>query len=212
MKNKNLRAALYSRISTVDKGQEINMQADELRAYAAARNWEVIEYSDKGISGAKDNRPGLNQLMRDAKARRFDVVLCWRLDRFGRSLKHLLTALDEFNSMGISFVSLRDSIDFSTAAGKLMFSIVGAFAEFERGILRERVKAGMLHARNVKKIHIGRKPTAPVYLARIIDLFEKEKGSVRQIAHKVNIPRATVQRTLKQYREGLINREGVTIK
>lgn len=113
----------------------------------------VRQYLD--VSGSKDSRPELNGLMADAKRRKFDVVLVWKLDRFGRSLRHLVNALAEFESLGIAFVSLSDNLDLSTASGRLMFQIIGAMAEFERELIRERVKAGMRNAR-AKGIRIGR--------------------------------------------------------
>ena len=128
----------------------------ELRQFAEARGWKLAdEYVDHGVSGSKDSRPELNRLMADAKRRRFDVVLVWKLDRFGRSLRHLVNALAEFESLGIAFVSLSDNLDLSTASGRLMFHIIGAMAEFERALIQERVKAGIRNAR-AKGRRIGR--------------------------------------------------------
>src|ERR1700761_3272590 len=103
-----MRVALYGRVSTLDKGQDVNMQMKELRDYAVRRGWQVEgEYADNGVSGAKESRPELNRLMADAKLRKFDVVAVWKLDRFGRSLKHLVMTLADLESLGIAFVSLR---------------------------------------------------------------------------------------------------------
>src|ERR1022692_3043232 len=119
-----MRVALYARVSTVN-GQSPEMQLAELREYASRRGWEVFgEYVDLGISGSKESRPELNRLMADAHKRHFDVVLCWKVDRFGRSLKHLVNALADLDSYGVAFVSLRDNLDLSTPSGRLMSQIV----------------------------------------------------------------------------------------
>jgi DNA invertase Pin-like site-specific DNA recombinase len=163
------RVAIYARVSTTNHGQDAGLQTGELRQFAEARGWKLTdEYVDAGVSGSKDSRPELNRLMSDAHKRRFDVVLVWKLDRFGRSLRHLVNALAEFESLGIAFVSLSDNLDLSTASGRLMFNIIGAMAEFERELIRERVKAGMKNAR-AKGARIGR-PRVVVDAARIAAL------------------------------------------
>jgi DNA invertase Pin-like site-specific DNA recombinase len=145
--NSSMRAAIYARGSTVN-GQSPEMQLSDLREYASRRGWEVFaEYIDSGVSGAKESRPELNRLMVDAHRRHFDVVLCWKVDRFGRSLKHLVNALADLDSYGIAFVSLRDNLDLSTPSGRLMFQIIGAMAEFERSLIQERVRAGLRNAK-----------------------------------------------------------------
>ena len=124
------------------------MQLAELREYASRRGWAITnEYVDRGVSGAKESRPALNRLMRDAHRRKFDAVLVWKLDRFARSLKQLVNDIAEFESLGVSLVSLRDNLDLSTPSGRLMFQIIGAMAEFERALSQERVRAGLRHAR-----------------------------------------------------------------
>jgi DNA invertase Pin-like site-specific DNA recombinase len=144
-----LRVALYGRVSTLDKGQDVNLQLNELREYSERRGWKITsEYVDNGVSGAKESRPELNRLMADAKKRKFDVIAVWKLDRFGLSLKHLVMTLADLESLGIAFVSLRDGFDLSTPSGRLMFQIIGAMGEFERNLIRERVRAGMAHARS----------------------------------------------------------------
>ena len=169
MTNKASRVAIYARVSTVNHGQDASLQTRELRQFAEARGWTVAgEYVDAGVSRAKDSRPELDRLMVDAKRRQFDVVLVWKLDRFGRSLRHLVNALAEFESLGIAFVSLSDNLDLSTASGRLMFNIIGAMAEFERELIRERVKAGMKNAR-AKGTRIGR-PRVVVDTTRIASL------------------------------------------
>jgi hypothetical protein len=112
-----MKAAIYARVSTLD--QEPENQLAELRRYVEARGWTLTEYVDRGVSGAKDRRPALDRVVADAKRRRFDVLVCWRLDRLGRSLKHLITLLDELQTLGVSFVSLAEGIDATTPAGKL---------------------------------------------------------------------------------------------
>jgi DNA invertase Pin-like site-specific DNA recombinase len=160
--------ALYARVST-HNGQDPEMQLRELREYCQRREWAIAgEYIDVGVSGAEDCRPELSRLMTDAKRRRFDAVLIWKLDRFGRSLKHLVNALAEFEALGIAFVSLKDNLDLTTPSGRLMFQIVGAMAEFERSLIQERVRAGLRNAR-AKGRKLGR-PTAKVDGAEITQL------------------------------------------
>lgn len=163
------RVAIYARVSTTNHGQDASLQTREMRQFAEARGWTLAdEYVDQGVSGAKDSRPELNPLMADAKRRRFDVVLVWKLDRFGRSLRHLVNALAEFESLNIAFVSLSDNLDLSTASGRLMFNIIGAMAEFERALIQERVKAGIRNAL-AKGRRIGR-PRVAVDAAKIAAL------------------------------------------
>jgi len=122
-----------------------------LREYAAQRGFDIIEYRDEGVSGAKDRRPGLDRLMRDAKAHKFDLVIVARFDRFARSTAHLLRALDEFQQRGIDFVSLSENIDTSTAVGKMIFTVLSAVAELERNLIRERVAMGIARAKKQGK-------------------------------------------------------------
>src|ERR1700716_3556150 len=139
------KAAIYARVSTLDQKPENQLQ--ELRRYIEARGWKAVEYVDRGVSGAKDRRPALDSLLRDAKRRRFDVLVCWRLDRLGRNLKHLITLLEDLQALGVAFVSLAEGIDATTPAGKLQMHILGAIAEFEPERIRERVMAGLQRAR-----------------------------------------------------------------
>jgi DNA invertase Pin-like site-specific DNA recombinase len=144
-----MKVCLYARVSTSDKGQSCEVQLLALREYAASRGWTVTrEYTDV-ISGTKESRPGLNQLMQDAKRRKFDALLCWKLDRVGRSLKHLIGLLADLESVRVSFLSLSDNLDLTTPQGRLMFSIIGAMAEFERSLIVERVTAGMKRAKSL---------------------------------------------------------------
>jgi DNA invertase Pin-like site-specific DNA recombinase len=186
-----MKAAIYARVSTVD--QEPENQLQELRRYVEARGWTAVEFVDRGVSGAKDRRPALDQLLRDAKRRRFDVVVCWRLDRLGRNLKHLITLLEDLQALGVAFVSLAEGIDATTPAGKLQMHILGAIAEFERGRIVERVKAGLARARAQ-----GRKLGRP---QRKIseDVLNRARGlSVREAAVKLGVSPATAHRWLSQ--------------
>ena len=128
-----MRAAIYARVSTFD--QEPENQLAEVRRYVEARGWTAVEYVDRGVSGSKDRRPALDQLLADAKRRKFDVVVCWRLDRLGRNLKHLITLLEDLQALGIAFVSLAEGIDATTPAGKLQMHILGAIADYAEPVI-----------------------------------------------------------------------------
>jgi DNA invertase Pin-like site-specific DNA recombinase len=147
-----MRIGIYARVSTKD--QSCEMQLRDLRAYCEARGFDLVrEYVDVGQSGAKDSRPELNILMDDARKRQFDAIVVWRFDRFARSTKHLLMALEEFRSLGIQFISYQENIDTSSALGQALFAIVSVVAELERNLIRERVTAGIRNARaNGKKL------------------------------------------------------------
>jgi DNA invertase Pin-like site-specific DNA recombinase len=163
------KVAIYARVSTTNHGQDSGLQTRDLRQFAEARGWQFAdEYVDSGVSGSKESRSELNRLMADARRRKFDVVLVWKLDRFGLSPPHLVNALAEFESLNIAFVSLSDNLDLTTASGRLMFNIIGAMAEFERELIRERVKAGMKNAK-AKGVRVGR-PRATVDAAQIARL------------------------------------------
>jgi DNA invertase Pin-like site-specific DNA recombinase len=184
------RVAIYARVSTTNHGQDVSLQTREQHQFAEARGWHIFDdYVDRGVSGSKDSRPELNRLMADARRRKFDIVLVWKLDRFGRSLRHLVNALAEFESLNISFVSLSDNLDLSTASGRLMFNIIGAMAEFERELIRERVKAGMKNAR-AKGVRIGR-PKTKVDASQVVRMRE-EGASLREIAARLGVSLGTV--------------------
>jgi len=179
MKEKN--SAIYVRVSTNE--QETDMQEVELREYVEKRGWRYVLYRDKGESGAKDSRPALNAMLNDLRRRKLDVVVVWKLDRLARSLKQLLTIGEECRSLGVDLVSLRQNIDTTLPAGRLTFQILGAVAEFERELLRERVKAGMAQARRTGK-HVGR-PALRKFQPTDIDEMRqlRSKGtSVRKLA------------------------------
>src|ERR1700721_860421 len=141
-----MKIGIYARVSTRD--QSCELQVRDLRAYCMARGLDVVgEYVDAGQSGAKDSRSELNKLMDDARKRQFDAIVVWRFDRFARSTKHLLTALEEFRALGIQFISYQENIDTSSALGQALFTIVSAVAQLERDLIKERVNAGLRNAR-----------------------------------------------------------------
>ena len=188
-----MRTALYARVSTAN-GQDPEMQLRELREYASHRGWVLAgEYVDNGISGTRESRPQLNRLMADAQRRKFDAVLVWKIDRFGRSLKHLVNALADLNAWGVAFVSLRDNLDLSTLSGRLMFAVIGAMAEFERALIVERVKAGLKNART-RGQRLGR-PYRVVDREKIMQL-QADGVSLRQIAKRLGIGYGTVRARL----------------
>ena len=154
-----MRAAIYARVSTLD--QEPENQLQELRRYVEARGWTAQEYVDHGVSGTKDRRPALDRLVADARRRKLDTVVVWRLDRLGRSLKHLVTLLDELQAFGVGFVSLDEGIDLQTPAGRLQLHILAALSEFERCRIAERVRAGLARARSQGK-RLGRRRIRPL--------------------------------------------------
>ena len=152
------RAAIYIRVSTDD--QTVENQAHALQEVAQRRGWEIVTtYSDQGISGAKgrDKRPGLDQMLKDSQRRRFDVIMSWSVDRLGRSLTDLLHVIQHLEACGVDLYLDQQAIDTTTPAGKLMFHVTGAFAEFERSMIRQRVKAGLKRAR-VQGKRLGRPP------------------------------------------------------
>src|ERR1700676_3940770 len=184
-----MRIGIYARVSTKD--QSCELQIRDLRSYCVARGFDIVrEYVDVGQSGAKDSRPELNKLMDDARKRQFDAIVVWRFDRFARSTKHLLSALEEFRSLGIQFVSYQENIDTSSALGQALFTIVSAVAQLERDLIRERVSAGIRNARaNGKKL--GR-PKSSVDRQRILEL-KASGNSLRQIAAALGVGYGTVR-------------------
>jgi DNA invertase Pin-like site-specific DNA recombinase len=191
----NMKVALYTRVSTND--QSVEMQSSDLKRYCDQRGFEVYkEYSDQGVSGTKDKRPALDDLMSDAKKRKFDTVLCWRFDRFARSTKHLITALEEFRHLGIEFISYQENIDTSSPLGKAVFTIVSAISELERNIILERVRAGLKRAKENGMI-LGRPKRLDLDVKELQRMRDKEKLSFRQIAKRVKACPATVYKSLK---------------
>jgi DNA invertase Pin-like site-specific DNA recombinase len=186
-----VRVALYARVSTLNN-QDPEMQLTELREYANRRGWQVFnEYTDQGVSGSKESRPALNRLMSDAYRRTFDAILVWKIDRFGRSLKHLVNSLAELAALGVAFISLRDNLDLSTPSGRLMFQIIGAMAEFERALIQERVRAGLRNAR-AKGRRLGR-PRVVVNSKEIASLRAQGR-SWAEIVAETGLGKGTVQR------------------
>lgn len=191
------RVALYARVSTL-AGQSPEMQLLELREYAARRGWQVIEeYVDYGVSGATESRPALNRLMADAKRRRFDVISVWKLDRFGRSVRHLVTALADLEAVGVAFVSLKDNLDLTTPSGRLLFQIIAAMAEFERELIRERVIAGLRNAKN-KGRKLGR-PRVKVDIGQVARLRDSG-ASWRTISRQTGISVGALHKAYQQAR------------
>jgi len=176
------------------------MQLRELREYAKNRDFIIFdEYVDR-MTGSKDSRPSLNRLMADASQRKFDAVLVWKLDRFGRSLRHLVNAIAELEALGVAFISLRDNVDLTTPSGRLMFQIIGAMAEFERALIQERVKAGLRNAK-AKGRRLGR-PPAVVDKTQILTLRDSG-ASWRAIAEKLGIGVGTAHRIAQRRSKNL---------
>ena len=185
------KVAIYARVSTADKGQDLDTQLLPLKHYAASRNWAIAEvYADKA-SGAKERRPALDRLMAAAFRREFQAVVVYRFDRFARSTKHLVTALDEFRELGIDFVSINERLDTGTPMGKAMFTIISAFAELERSIIQERVRDGLAKARE-KGVTLGRpKGTTTKAEGQILKLLAQGL-SIRAVAKQVGVAPNTV--------------------
>ena len=170
------RVALYARVSTLNQGQDTGLQLEELRQVAAQRGWIVsAEYVDEGVSGTKTTRPALDRMLADAQAGKFDLLAVWKLDRLGRSLPHLLTVLDQLASNGVGFAAIRDAgIDTTTPTGRLLLQLLGAFADYERSLIRERVLAGVRRAQASGK-HCGR-PRKDVDLRPALALLNEGRG------------------------------------
>ena len=198
------RVAIYARVSTANHGQDVTLQTRELEQFAQARGWQVVNsYVDAGVSGSKDSRPELNRLMADAHKRRFDVVCCWRFDRFARSVSHLLRALETFKALGVEFVSLSEQVDTSTPTGKMVFTVLGAVAELERSLIVERVRAGMRNAL-AKGKRIGRPPLtqlSPETRKTIAETYWRKRGSFRELAKRFGTSIGTVQRCALAYQK-----------
>jgi DNA invertase Pin-like site-specific DNA recombinase len=191
------RVAIYLRVST--SKQETSNQRRELEGVAARSGWQVVKvYEDAGISGAKgrDKRPGLDALMKAVNAKEFDMVATWSVDRLGRSLTDLLGILQGLHDKGVDLFLHQQGLDTSTTAGKAMFQMLGVFAEFERGIIRERVNAGLARAR-ANGIKLGRRPVKPAVEARIRQLRAKGDG-ILKIGRELGIGTSVVQRVVAE--------------
>ncbi len=190
-----MKVALYARVSTHDR-QDTEVQLEPLRSHAQNRGWEIAaEFVDKGISGSKDKRPALDRLMKAAWHGEFQKVLVWRFDRFARSVKHLITALENFRTLNIDFVSLQEQFDTSTPIGHAMFTIIGAMAQLERDIIRERVKAGLDRARALGK-RLGR-PIVQAKPEQVL-VLRKEGLSLQEIAYRLKCSRSTARRRINE--------------
>jgi DNA invertase Pin-like site-specific DNA recombinase len=186
-----MRAAIYARVST-NNGQDPHMQIRELREYCKRRGWDVEgEYVDAGVSGAKEHRPQLDMLLAVCRKRRVDAVVVYRYDRFARSLRQLVNALEEFRSLGIEFISLHEGVDTSTPNGRLIFGIFASIAEFERELIRDRVKSGIAAARS-KGMKLGR-PRVSVDAARVAAL-RNSGASWSTIARQLGLSAGTAKR------------------
>ena len=191
------RAAIYVRVST-DK-QTVENQLRELRQIAERRGWEVVkEYDDAGISGSKgrDDRPGLDEMLKDAQRRRFDVVMAWTIDRLGRSLIDLLSTIQQLETCGVDLYLDQQAIDTTTPTGRLMFQITGAFAEFERSMIRQRIRAGLRRAVEAGK-QLGRPKIDPALEKRIQSQLRAGKGMLA-IAKDLGAGTGTVQRIARE--------------
>src|SRR6516225_1569334 len=187
------RAAVYARVST-HNGQNPEMQLEEVRQYCQRREWTIVrEYVDKGVCGAKESRPSLDQLLTDCRKRAVDCVVVYRYDRFARSLRQLVNALEDFRALGIDFVSLHEGVDTSSPNGRLVFGIFASIAEFERELIRERVRSGLAAAR-AKGKRLGR-PRAHVDASRIAEL-RKHGWGWRKIATELGVGVGTVLRAV----------------
>src|SRR4051812_10166279 len=179
-----MRAAIYCRVSS--DSQTVDNQLPELLNYITMRQWTLAgEYQDEGVSGSKDRRPALDRLMADARRGRLDVICVWSLDRFGRSLAHVVAAVQELHERGVAFVSLKEGLDLSTAAGRLQLHILSALSQFERDRLVERTKAGLARARR-QGTRLGRRPVrvTAAQLAQVGGLAVRD--AARQLGVSVN--------------------------
>jgi DNA invertase Pin-like site-specific DNA recombinase len=190
-----MRVGIYARVSTHDQNT-LPMQLERMKEYVEHRGWTLAVEVEEIGSGAK-TRPKREELLKTARRREIDAILVWKLDRFGRSLADLVMTLNELREIGVVFVSLTESLDFSTPSGRAMAGMLSTFAEFERDIIRERVKAGIVSAREKGKRH-GRPQTAAIKKEEATKLFKNGKGlNKSEIARKLKISRASVINLLK---------------
>ena len=188
------RVIIYARVST--KEQNVDMQLSDLKSYAELRRLEVVEVYIDYASGAKSDRVNYQKLFNDVRKRKTDVVLVWKFNRFARSTKELINALEEFNSLGVDFISYKENVDTSTPAGKILFTMISAFAEFERSIIRERVVAGMEKAK-ARGARIGRPRIPPFTKQKVIML--KERGlTYKEIIKQVKISKSAYYEIIKE--------------
>lgn len=190
------RAALYARVSTTSHGQDVGLQLEELRQIAAQRGWQVVgEYVDEGVSGAKNSRPALDRMLVDAREGSLDLLAIWKLDRLARSVRHLLELADSLQAWGVGLVSVRDAhVDTTTPSGRFTLQILGAVAELERELVRERVIAGVRRAQ-AAGIHCGR-PKSEFDLRPAVAMLEKGHG-LKAVARATGLSRSTLRRRLE---------------
>lgn len=188
------RVAIYARVSTSDQ-QTLPLQLKAMREFAKHREWQIVKEVQEKDSGAK-KLPLRQEVLQAAKRREIDTIIVWKLDRWGRSLVNLVNELNELNTLGVGFVSLTEALDFTTPSGKAMAGMLAVFAEFERDMLRERVKAGIAHAREKGGKH-GRPAISEKKKEKIRELY-KAKNNFSQIARKVKVSRTTVRRILNK--------------
>ena len=204
---KTTKVALYCRVST--SGQMTENQVRELRRFAERRDdWEIAAVYEDTASGAKDDRPALGEMLADARRGRFDLVAVWKLDRLGRSVPHLLQVLEELRSSGVAFTSVTESIDTGTAHGRMVMTFLAAVAEFERELIRERIKAGIERARE-SGTRLGR-PRVGLDIGKALELHEAGLG-VRRIAKRLGVSYGTVYRSLKAVTETSTAKEPVGV-
>ena len=188
-------AAIYARVST--SRQKVDLQLEELKKLIQRSGWKLYKvYVDEGFSGKDTNRPAFNEMMIAAQRREFEILTVWKFDRLSRSLKDLVTTLEELDSLGIDFMSHENHLDTSTPSGKLVFQVIAAVAEFERDIIRERVRAGLANARRNGK-RLGR-PSILAKVSQKIHILKVNGLSNRAIADRVGVGEATVRRALKK--------------
>ena len=191
---KDPRVAIYCRVSTAS--QSVDPQESALQEYATRRDWtQVRVFKDRAVSGARDRRPALDQLMTECRRGSVDLVLVWKFDRFGRSTRHLIEALEEFRQLKIDFISVTEAVDTATPAGRLFFSMIAVIANFERDLIAERVKLGLAEARRKGK-RLGRPPASvdADMAARMKADRTRHKFSLREIAKKYGVTLWTVQK------------------
>jgi putative DNA-invertase from lambdoid prophage Rac len=186
-----MKAAIYARVSTLDQNTENQLQ--ELRQYCAARQWTVVEFVDRGVSGSKESRPALDELTQAVRRKGVDIVAVFALDRLGRSLSHLIRLVEDWQHLGVGLVSLREGLDLTTASGRLQLHLLAALAQFEKERIRERVMAGLQRARAQGKA-LGR-PKADIHLERLATV---QSLSLTDAAAALGVSRST----LKRWRRG----------
>jgi DNA invertase Pin-like site-specific DNA recombinase len=191
------KACIYARVSTAD--QHISSQLYDLRLFAQQRGYEVVcEYTDVGVSGTKARRPGLDAMMKDARKKKFSVVLVAAFDRMARSTRHFLAVLDELNDLGIEFISRRENIDTSGAMGRLFVTLIGCIAELEADLIKERIRAGM-RRRKLEGFKLGRQPLDIDHAALVRDRVSGM--SLTDTGRKYGVSRASVVRFVREHQK-----------